>query len=264
MNLPWGKSKLAKDTPPPRPWALLVDDDEDFNKMMVLVLKKIGVHCLTTTNSKDFLIKLREQKPDLCLIDLNIEDFGVGFTLIQAVRRVLGPQLPLFVVSGESDKKAIAHAVEVGANDYITKPLDRDIITSKLSRYLRTEQLQEAKGPLFPVPEGGVPALIELDFNLNEIDEFGMRLSSKHLLNKGSVYYISSPLLSEITGTKQPLLYTIASTEASTESQEFNAYAEFDATNQSILVAVRRWLVLQRSLSEGSLQGLDDRPFQGE
>ncbi|MBI3557650.1 MAG: response regulator [Deltaproteobacteria bacterium] len=170
------------------PLALLVDDDPAHNKILSAVLKKLGITSIVTTNAKEFLARLKEVKPTICLVDLNIDELGVGYTLIKAVRKVLGTSMPIIVLSGQSDRQAIAHALEVGANDFIAKPLDRAILASKLTRYMMTEELLSSQSAFFPVPEGGSDANIELEFELREVDEFGIRLSSRHLLNKGSVF----------------------------------------------------------------------------
>ena len=230
---------------PKRPLALIVDDDPDHNKIVSVVLKKLGVAALTTSSAKEFLAKLKEVQPDLCLVDLNIDDLGIGFTIIKAIRKVLGNQLPIMVLSGQSDSKAITHALEVGANDFITKPLDRDILATKLTRYVKTDELLGTQGQLFPVPEGGAAATIELELDIAEVDEFGVKLIGKHLLNKGSVYHLDSALLHRITGLAQPHLLTITSTSLSDEGDAYIAFAEFDIQDKDLMANVRRWLARQ-------------------
>ncbi len=227
------------------PLALLVDDDPMHNKILSAVLKKLGITSIVTTSAKEFLARLKEVKPNICLVDLNIDELGVGYTLIKAVRKVLGNSMPIIVLSGQSDRQAIAHALEVGANDFIAKPLDRAILASKLTRYLMTEELLVSQSSFFPVPEGGSDASLVLDFVLREVDEFGIRISSRHLLNKGSVFYIDSVLLHEITGTGEAHLFTITSTFLEPDGESYAAFAEFDHTNENVLAGVRRWLSKQ-------------------
>lgn len=228
--------------PKKMPLALLVDDDPTHNKILAAVLRKLGVDSIVTASATEFLTKLKEVRPNICLVDLNLDELGVGYTLIRAVRKVLGRDLPIIVLSGESDRKAVAHAVEVGADDFITKPLDRAILASKLTRYLMTEQLLASQSPFFPVPEGGMPAQVTLDLELKEVDEFGIKLVSPHLLNKGSVFSLDSPLLHQITGSAQPHLFTVTATWLEDEDGNYAAFAEFDLSNEQLLAGVRRWL----------------------
>lgn len=224
------------------PLALLADNDPGHNKTLATVLKKLGIDAIVTTTAKEFLLKLKEVRPNICIVDLNIDSLGIGYTLIRAIRNVLGRDLPIVVISGQSDSKAIAHAVECGADDFISKPLDKTILASKLTRYLMTEQLLASQAPFFPVPEGGTPANISLEMELKEVDEFGIKLVSPHLLNKGSVFQMDSPLLHQITGSAQPHLLTITATWLEDETGNYAAFAEFDATNEALLTSVRRWL----------------------
>jgi ActR/RegA family two-component response regulator len=225
-----------------QPVALIVDDDPAHNRILAAVLKKLGIASIMCQKASEFLAQLKTTKPNICLVDLNIDDLGVGFTLIKAVRKVLGAELPIIVLSGHGDRQAVAHAVEVGANDFIAKPLDKGILASKLTRYLMTEELLIAQSALFPVPQGGSPAYVTLEFELQAVDEFGIQIVSKHLLNKGSVYHIESPLLHEVTGAAEPHLFTVTSTSIDRDGENYLAFCEFDQTNEAVLTAVRRWL----------------------
>jgi len=121
----------------------------------------------------------------------------VGYTLIRAVRNVLGPDMPIIVLSGQNERQAIAHAVEMGANDFICKPLDRTILASEvdaLSCHRRAGRFTRA---VFSGAQGGSDASVNLIFELREVDEFGVKIVAKHLLNKGSVFRLDSPLLHE-------------------------------------------------------------------
>ena len=223
------------------PFALVVDDNPVQNEISLAVLKKFGFDAMAVSTSKDFIQRLKELSPDLCLVDLNIESLGVGFTIIKAVRKVLGPDLPIFVVSGRYDPDAINHAMEIGADDYITKPLDREVLATKISRFIQTEPILTAKANLFPVPEGGMSATLTLPFSVASVDEFGMTLRSPHLLSKGAAVQLDSPLIHEITGRAQPALVTVQSTSLDRDQQHLS-YVEFDSPDEAVRASIRKWL----------------------
>lgn len=226
-----------------KPFALIVDDDPHFNKIIEVVLKKLGIDAMTTKDPMEFLQLVKTKHPDLCIVDLNIGKLGVGFKIVKAVRSVLGNRIPLFVVSGASDQQSIAHAMEIGANDYLVKPVNRNLLASKLSRYVKSEELvDEAGDAFFPVPDGGSPVNVSIHLRVHEIDELGIRLRSKHLITKGTVVHLRGAVVREITGEETPILMTVRSTWIEESGFEYGLLAEFDTTNDYLMKKVRRWL----------------------
>lgn len=241
-----------------RPLALVVDDEESVCKLLKFVLAKYGIDTEYVFTSREFIQKLKELDPDVCFIDLNIDVEGVGYKIIQAVRSVLGRDLVLFVASALSDQKAIAQAMKVGANDYLVKPIQRDMLVSKLSRYLRTEALMEEQAPMIPVPEGGAPAELFVDMEIHEIDEKSLRISGRHLLVKDLVLPVESDLLREISGKASPVLLRVTETwlenspasgvddrrpGASNENPVYGARMEFDSVSGEFRERLRQWIM---------------------
>ncbi len=228
----------------------IVDDDTDCNALVALSLKKLNIISESFVTASDFLKRLKDKKPTLCLVDLNIGTPGIGFSVIKAVRSVLGPDLPLLIISSKSDTRSIAHAMELGANDYIIKPVDLETLASKLSNYILSEDLITHSLPYFSVPDGGSPATIDFEIEVLEVDELGMRFRCPHLLSKGTLIEIPKPLARELSGTAKPVYVTVTSTDAIPARSDFLAYAEFDLTNEDLLRAIRKWLVDKASQSE--------------
>lgn len=226
------------------PLVLVIDDDPVFNKIIERTLQKLGVRSQIATDPHRFLQELKDLKPDLCLVDLNIGDkLGLGFTILKAIRNVLGPDLPIFIITGTSNHDTIQHAMSIGATDYIVKPIDRSILASKLSRYLSTDELLSINPSLIPVPEGGVSANVEIEMKIHEVEESGLRLTGNHLIAKDMAIYLDGSMIHELTGSTQPLLVTITSSWAEAQDGVYGAFAEFDTTNRDLRTAIRRWLI---------------------
>ncbi len=228
------------------PHALIVDDDSTHTKIMDLILDTLGISTHVVSTSRDFINIFGELKPELSFIDLNIERFGVGYTLIETIRERFGPSPNLIVVSCTSEQSAVTHAMDVGANDYIAKPVNRDILAMKASRFIQTEELLGLKKPFCEVPGGGAKAVLHLDFKVQEINETGIKILSRHLLYKGFVLPINGPFIHEVTGRAQALLTTVSSTwvepAIGSDPSYYGATVEFDIADVALMDNIRQWL----------------------
>jgi DNA-binding response OmpR family regulator len=80
---------------------LLIDDDRDFLMATKLILEKNGFEVLTAENGKDGVNTIRSAGPDLAIVDMMMETWGEGFSVISEVRAMEGKEdLPLIILSG--------------------------------------------------------------------------------------------------------------------------------------------------------------------
>ena len=243
------KPKESKPVQPEvdRPIALVVDDDEEFTRFLKVILEKLGLKMISVKTAEEFINKIKTIKPSICLIDLNLNGLTAGFALVQSIRSKFGNHLPLFVISGKSDQSAIAHALERGATDYIVKPIDKEVLGTKISRYVESPEIIEKDFEFIRAPINGVPTDTILDMSVESIDELGIKLKSKHLLSKGTIVYMQGPLIEDIFKTKSRQIFTIISTWVHPDNKTCGAYAEFNTDNEEVSGKVREWIVVQKN-----------------
>src|SRR6185295_17354600 len=111
-------------------------------------------------------------KPAICIVDLQIGDAMAGFALIQTIRKCLGDALPVFVASAHTDPAIVAHTLELGADDFIAKPLDPALLGSKLKLFVGTTRAPEL--PVKTVPAAKAFAEVQLELAVLSIDELGV------------------------------------------------------------------------------------------
>lgn len=225
------------------PVALIVEDNEVANKIISLAVNKLGMASESAFTMAEALEKLNLITPDFFLVDLHLGEFGNGFTVIEAIRQKFGSNVPILVISNRSDSQAISHALELGADDFIVKPIEKNILASKLSRYLSTEELLLSQAQIFPVPKQGCQAVIGLDCSVMEVDEFGLRLASRHVFNKSSAFHLEGKFLEELGGTPETILFTVKSTIYDANLRAFIVDVEFDQDDR-FLASVRKWINL--------------------
>jgi len=230
------------------PLIYLVDDDPEFRDLMAAVFKKRKVEFVGFDNPADFLKRLREKRPTLCLVDLHFGGVSSGYQLVQAVRNVLGPELPLIVTSSTSDTHSVSHAMEIGATDFVIKPVDLDILFTKLEYYSNALK-QDSSFNFFPVPEDRAAGRMRLGLKVREIDELGITFRTPHLFVKGTFMKVTGPLADEILGAGESFPVTI--TSSSVEDGIYTAFGEFESVNEKVLQLTRLWLGKQKAPDAG-------------
>ncbi|NND96379.1 MAG: SpoIIE family protein phosphatase [Pirellulaceae bacterium] len=128
---------------------ILVVDDEALNRDLLsrrLIRKGFTVECADGAASADE--QLQEASFDLILLDIMMPDVD-GFEYLESLRkRWDAMQLPVIMATAKDESEDIVRALELGANDYVTKPLDFKVVQARVNTQLRlkqtTEQLAEA------------------------------------------------------------------------------------------------------------------------
>lgn len=231
-----------------KPIALVVDDDSVSCIAMEFALKKFGIEPIITSNSKDFLEFARSTEASLFFIDLNLNDGTNGFELIEFLFKQFGKLIPIIVVSGSKDFSDVLYALEMGAHDFISKPLDKEILASKLARYIKNQQIELTPIPYTKLPNGPSDCKMYLNCKIESIDENGLKLTSPHLITNSALLELEGSLIEEIALRKTPIPVQVSSIWVSSDRSSFGAYAQFDTRDLPLLQAVRKWLITKNSL----------------
>lgn len=122
---------------------ILVVDDEDYNRLLLLRILEHEYHVDTAVNGQDALNKLGQHDYDAVLLDIMMPVLN-GIETLKIIRQHLDfTTLPVILVSAISDNAAIVEGMECGANDYITKPIDPRIVSVRLSTQIRLKALTD-------------------------------------------------------------------------------------------------------------------------
>jgi len=111
------------------PWShkrVLVADDSETMRMFILfhLIKTLpGVQIIEAVNGLDAIEKLKDQDVDLILTDMNMPELD-GAGIIRAVRNTLNRKTPIIIITTKGEQKDRERGMQLGANAYITKPLN--------------------------------------------------------------------------------------------------------------------------------------------
>ena len=116
---------------------LLVEDDDRVRAVLGLALEDEGYEVAGTASAEEALDSFAAVAPDVMLVDLMLGGMS-GFDCIREVRRT--SDIPIVVVSARDDTHDIVAGLEVGADDYLTKPFQVKEMTARLRALLRRAQ----------------------------------------------------------------------------------------------------------------------------
>ena len=121
--------------------ALIVDDDEDTAYLLRLLLLRDGFIVHTATNGRDAKDFVESSKPtDIVLTDLMLP-YVSGFELITQIREDRQwKNVPVIVLSGKVTERDVVRALDIGANDYITKPYSPQELSARIKRHLNLQR----------------------------------------------------------------------------------------------------------------------------
>ena len=114
---------------------LIVEDEVTLNKTLAEGLKEFGYQSDVAENLKDALYYLDIRNYDLILADWMLPD-GSGLELITQVKQS-SPKTIIIVLSARDDKESEIEALQAGADDYIKKPFDFDVLVARIEARLR-------------------------------------------------------------------------------------------------------------------------------
>ncbi len=118
---------------------ILIVDDEDANvRLMMRLLQRSGyLDVKALSDSREVLDLVREWKPDLVLLDLHMPHLD-GFTVLSSIRaeQSLFDFLPVIVLTADASHDALVKAMNAGANDFLTKPVDLDEVLLRVRNLL--------------------------------------------------------------------------------------------------------------------------------
>lgn len=115
---------------------LLVEDNETLAKGLVYSLEQNKYNVIHTLNVKDTINYLIDEKPDLIILDISLPD-GNGFDLYN--REISKRKIATIFLTAKDDEDDIVKGLELGANDYITKPFSTRELIARINRIILKE-----------------------------------------------------------------------------------------------------------------------------
>jgi len=177
---------------------LVVEDEPDIRRLVVLHLERDGFRCRTAATGTDALREVKTAVPDLVVLDLMLPELD-GLEVCRRLRRDPGTaSVPIIMLTAKSDEVDRVVGLEVGADDYVAKPFSPKELVARVRAVLRRAHPDQATPVMSVGPitldavrhtvslSGHALVLTPKEFDLLQalLESAGRVLSREYLLNR--------------------------------------------------------------------------------
>lgn len=180
---------------------LVVDDEQRLINFMRMNLELEGCRVISATNGREALDRAREEMPDLMLLDIMMPGMD-GFETLRRLRQF--SQMPVLILTARADEEDRIKGLELGADDYISKPFSHRELVSRIRAVLRRHYTP----PPAPQTHVKVDERLEIDFARREVLVAGERVNLRpteyrllyHLVQNAGYVMNHETLLTRVWG----------------------------------------------------------------
>ena len=168
-----------------KPLVLIADDDATHRRVLQKVLEESGFRVITAPNGKDAIDQVATFNPDAILLDVEMPEMD-GFSACEIIRSQKSDrEIPIFIITSRDDAESVQRAYELGATDFLTKPIALTVLPHRIRYTLRTStSLNDLRGLIRAVPD--------LIFIVNKDGEVRRGLSGTDALHTQQIKALST------------------------------------------------------------------------
>jgi CheY-like chemotaxis protein len=201
--------------PGPESLVLIVDDDPGSAELAATHLSRMGYGTAVAADGRSALATVLEKMPSAILLDLHLPDMS-GFAVCGTLKQ--NPEtrsIPVLILSSQHSREDVLKALQMGADDFLVKPLDPQVLLHKVSSLLLKDQPKEpAPGDPGIGPQAAsnrrqyvrinyqAEGILRLPFQIMDISEGGVGVVSDTPLDRDATLEITSPLFEEVLNEK--------------------------------------------------------------
>ena len=149
---------------------LIADDEAQIREILRIYFEKEGFEVIEAEDGAAAILKVQSEKPDILLLDIMMPVLD-GIEVCKQVRKM--SDLPIIMVTAKDDDDDRIAGLEIGADDYITKPFNSREVVARVKAVLRRAGTQEKKGEVSRIT---YPGLI-IDMDQYQVTAFGNKMT---------------------------------------------------------------------------------------
>ena len=228
-----------------KPLIYVVDDDPMITKVLEARFIQYECEVRTFQDPASVLEAIEQKTPALLVADLNLGEGLSGYDIIREVRNELELNFPIIVLSGEQGQQVVAHALEIGANDFLLKPPQKADFEETISKYVKGTSLPDPIETAFQkVNPTNALVKLRLKLSIEGVHPAGIILLSDHLIKKGAGLQLSGPEMQKIFPNCPRVFARVISSATKTidDKKMFQIHCEVDGTNETALTDIKDFL----------------------
>jgi len=127
----------------------LVEDDENFGSVLKSYLEMNDFKVTWTKDGANAIQNFGKQKFDICILDIMLPNVD-GFSIAKKIKE-LSPEIPTIFLTAKTLKEDILEGFKIGADDYITKPFDSEVLLYKIKAIIKRNQISGSDTKIFKI-----------------------------------------------------------------------------------------------------------------
>ncbi|QDS32674.1 response regulator [Brevibacillus brevis] len=178
---------------------LLVEDDENIRELVRLYLQASGFQVREAEDTRQAQAMMLSEQPDMVLLDILLPD-GSGLELCQTWRQ-RGIHVPVLFLSCKNDTEDMIAGLDLGGDDYVTKPFDPNLLISRVKAHLRRRSIQGDNSKAVLSPKGLIEPLTKRELEMLHMIKAGytnQEIALHYQISIGTVKGYNNQLFSKL------------------------------------------------------------------
>jgi DNA-binding response OmpR family regulator len=151
----------------------LVEDDENFGSVLKSYLEMNDFNVSWINDGAKAIENFRKQKFDICILDIMLPNID-GFSIARNIKE-LNPEIPTIFLTAKTLKEDILEGFRIGADDYITKPFDSEVLLYKIKAIIKRNQISGSDNQIFKIGDYEFDA----ELRILSFQDYKVKLSPK-------------------------------------------------------------------------------------
>jgi DNA-binding response OmpR family regulator len=124
---------------------LVIDDDIGMTDLLTILLTPASFEVITANTAQQGIETLESESPDVVILDLMLPE-AEGWKICRSIREI--SNVPLLILSAFDSPGMVAHALDNGADDYLTKPFSSGTLIARLHKLVRRQSVLKKTNPV--------------------------------------------------------------------------------------------------------------------
>ncbi len=178
---------------------LLVEDDENIRELVRLYLQASGFQVREAEDTRQAQAMMLSEQLDMVLLDILLPD-GSGLELCQTWRQS-GIHVPVLFLSCKNDTEDMIAGLDLGGDDYVTKPFDPNLLILRVKAHLRRRSIQGENSKALLSPKGLIETLTKRELEMLHMIKAGytnQEIALQYQISIGTVKGYNNQLFSKL------------------------------------------------------------------